>query len=185
MEIVLPDLECAVLLCKLYSKFFLTYWHSTGYFTNIFEFHYLQIEYMWKQCYSKHHIHSESKLSNWLYYNWNLRVFGYSRIIRYYLNDNWINEINVCMKKGLLDPVLKATQEPLKFSTKLFCLITFKINCWSFVNFLDICQLRLDFDNFDLVETTTGVCTDSLTISGPTGRNPMDLCGTLTGFHGK
>jgi hypothetical protein len=47
----------------------------------------------------------------------------------------------------------------------------------------DICQLRLDFDNFDLVETTTGVCTDSLTISGPTGRNPMDLCGTLTGFH--
>merc|ERR1740129_2372488 len=47
----------------------------------------------------------------------------------------------------------------------------------------DICQLRLDFDNFDLVETTTGVCTDSLTISGPTGRNPMDLCGTLTGLH--
>merc|ERR1740129_2044844 len=47
----------------------------------------------------------------------------------------------------------------------------------------DICQLRLDFDNFDIVETTTGVCTDSLTIAGPTGRNPMDLCGTLTGFH--
>jgi len=47
----------------------------------------------------------------------------------------------------------------------------------------DICQLRLDFDNFDIVETTTGVCTDSLTIAGPTGRNPMDLCGTLTGLH--
>ena len=45
--------------------------------------------------------------------------------------------------------------------------------------------MRLDFDNFDLVETTTGVCTDSLTIGGPTGRNPMDLCGTLTGMHGK
>jgi len=47
----------------------------------------------------------------------------------------------------------------------------------------DICQLRLDFDNFDIVETTAGVCTDSLTIGGPTGRNPMDLCGTLTGLH--
>merc|ERR1711997_863432 len=44
----------------------------------------------------------------------------------------------------------------------------------------NICQLRLDFD---IVETTTGVCTDSLTIAGPTGRNPMDLCGTLTGLH--
>ena len=51
--------------------------------------------------------------------------------------------------------------------------------------FPDICQLRLDFDNFDIVETTAGVCTDSLTIAGPTGRNPMDLCGTLTGLHGK
>jgi len=47
----------------------------------------------------------------------------------------------------------------------------------------DICQLRLDFDNFDIVEDSTGICTDSLTIAGPTGRNPMDLCGTLTGLH--
>ena len=51
--------------------------------------------------------------------------------------------------------------------------------------FTEICQLRLDFTNFDIVETTLGVCTDSLTIAGPTGRNPMDLCGTLTGMHGK
>ena len=48
-----------------------------------------------------------------------------------------------------------------------------------------ICQLRLDFDNFDITETTTGTCTDSLTMAGPTGRNPFDLCGTLTGMHGK
>ena len=49
MEIVQPDLECAVLLCKsLNFKFFLTYWQSwqypvdsTGYFVYIFEFHYL------------------------------------------------------------------------------------------------------------------------------------------------
>ena len=54
-----------------------------------------------------------------------------------------------------------------------------------FVNLIEICQLRLDFDNFNIVETATGVCTDSLTIGGPTGRNPMDLCGTLTGMHGK
>ena len=54
-----------------------------------------------------------------------------------------------------------------------------------FIIFPAICQLRVDFDNFDIVETTTGVCTDSLTIAGPTGRNPMYLCGTLTGMHGK
>ena len=106
-----------------------------------------------------------------------IRLLLYQQVLLSMITNVW--------KEGLLDPVLKATQEPLKFSTKWFYLITFKINCWSFVNFLDICQLRLDFDNFDLVETTTGVCTDSLTISGPTGRNPMDLCGTLTGFHGK
>ena len=47
----------------------------------------------------------------------------------------------------------------------------------------DICQIRLDFDNFDITETTAGVCTDSFGISGPSGRNPLDLCGTLTGAH--
>jgi len=47
----------------------------------------------------------------------------------------------------------------------------------------DICQLRLDFDAFDLVEGTTGACTDSFTVTGPTGRNPAVLCGTLTGMH--
>ena len=52
-------------------------------------------------------------------------------------------------------------------------------------SFSDICQMRLDFDNFDITETTAGVCTDSLTVTGPTGRNPMDLCGTLTGMHRK
>ena len=45
--------------------------------------------------------------------------------------------------------------------------------------------MRLDFDNFDITETTAGVCTDSLTVTGPTGRNPMDLCGTLSGMHRK
>merc|ERR1712038_571856 len=39
----------------------------------------------------------------------------------------------------------------------------------------DICQMRLDFDNFDITETTAGVCTDSMVVTGPTGRNPMDL----------
>jgi len=46
-----------------------------------------------------------------------------------------------------------------------------------------ICQLRLDFNNFDLTDASTGICTDSLTIGGPTGRNPMDLCGTATNQH--
>lgn len=47
----------------------------------------------------------------------------------------------------------------------------------------DICQLRLDFDVFDLVDAATGVCTDNLAMVGPTGRNPYALCGTLTGDH--
>ena len=45
--------------------------------------------------------------------------------------------------------------------------------------------MRLDFDNFDITETTAGVCTDSFTIAGQSGQNPLDLCGTLTGQHSK
>jgi len=47
----------------------------------------------------------------------------------------------------------------------------------------DICQLRLDFDNFDITEVTDGLCTDSFAISGQSGQNPQNLCGTLTGQH--
>merc|ERR1712018_217856 len=47
----------------------------------------------------------------------------------------------------------------------------------------DICQMRLDFDNFDITETTAGVCTDSFAMTGPSGQNPMNLCGTLTDQH--
>merc|ERR1712223_1725410 len=47
----------------------------------------------------------------------------------------------------------------------------------------DICQMRLDFDNFDITETTAGVCTDSFAMTGPSGQNPLNLCGTLTNFH--
>lgn len=47
----------------------------------------------------------------------------------------------------------------------------------------DICQLRLDFDNFDITETTAGVCTDSFAMTAPSGQNPLNLCGTLTDFH--
>jgi len=47
----------------------------------------------------------------------------------------------------------------------------------------NICQLRLDFDNFDITDASTGECTDSLTIGGQSGLNPMDLCGTNTNMH--
>jgi len=47
----------------------------------------------------------------------------------------------------------------------------------------EICQIRLDFDNFDITDAATGQCTDYLTMTGPTGRNPEPLCGTLTGMH--
>ena len=55
----------------------------------------------------------------------------------------------------------------------------------------NICQLRLDFDALDLTEVaalgapTCGECTDKLTITGPTGRNPPVVCGTLSGSHSK
>merc|ERR1712241_47828 len=47
----------------------------------------------------------------------------------------------------------------------------------------DICQMRLDFTNFDITETTAGVCTDSFAMTGPSGQNPLNLCGTLTNQH--
>merc|ERR1711963_804962 len=46
----------------------------------------------------------------------------------------------------------------------------------------EICQLRLDFDNFGLGETaTTGVCTDSFDVTVSSGRDYQTICGTLTG----
>ena len=54
----------------------------------------------------------------------------------------------------------------------------------------NICQLRLDFDALDITEVsaasaTVGECTDKLTITGPTGRNPPVVCGTLSESHSK
>jgi hypothetical protein len=42
----------------------------------------------------------------------------------------------------------------------------------------------LDFVNFDITDVAaTGVCTDSFVVTTTTGRNPRDLCGTLTDSH--
>ena len=50
----------------------------------------------------------------------------------------------------------------------------------------NICQLRLDFTKFVTTQATTGACTDSFVVSGPTNSNGLqNLCGTLTGQHGK
>ena len=39
---------------------------------------------------------------------------------------------------------------------------------------------------FDITDVaTTGVCTDSFTVTGPTGRNPSVICGVNTGQHSK
>jgi hypothetical protein len=51
-----------------------------------------------------------------------------------------------------------------------------------------ICQIRLDFDNFQIQQptTTTGACNgDTITISSPSGKSPPVLCGMLTGTHSK
>lgn len=48
----------------------------------------------------------------------------------------------------------------------------------------DICQIRLDFDKFqNAAPATTGLCTDMLTTTSPTGRSPPALCGNLAGSH--
>ena len=48
----------------------------------------------------------------------------------------------------------------------------------------NICQLRLDFDSFDLAESsTTGACTDSFEVTVGSSRVYPVLCGTLTGHH--
>merc|ERR1711993_113977 len=49
----------------------------------------------------------------------------------------------------------------------------------------DICQLRLDFDNFDITETSpaTGTCTDTFDVTSGSSRDYFALCGTLTGQH--
>ena len=49
----------------------------------------------------------------------------------------------------------------------------------------DICQLRLDLDNFDIAEGTTGACTDSFGVTVGSSRDYKDLCGTLSGQHSK
>ena len=39
---------------------------------------------------------------------------------------------------------------------------------------------------FDITDVaTTGVCTDSFMVTGPTGRNPSVICGVNTGQHSK
>lgn len=48
----------------------------------------------------------------------------------------------------------------------------------------DVCQLRLDFQTFSgFSVTTAGVKTDSMAITGQTGRNPPSISGTNTGYH--
>ena len=59
-----------------------------------------------------------------------------------------------------------------------------------FSTFLDICQVRLDFDTFSITQpSTAGACTtDTVTITTKTGLTKPNipvLCGTLTGSHSK
>jgi len=67
---------------------------------------------------------------------------------------------------------------PTRFTTAGACSFTIKpLND-------AICQLRLDFINHDTTDVAaTGVCTDTTVVTGPTGKNPPTVCGTLTGQH--
>merc|ERR1719394_923036 len=48
----------------------------------------------------------------------------------------------------------------------------------------EVCQLRLDFQTMSgYVTTTNGVCTDSFTALGQTGKTVPSICGTNTDYH--
>ena len=47
----------------------------------------------------------------------------------------------------------------------------------------EICQLRLDLDNFDLTESTAGACTDAFDVTAGSSRDYFSLCGTNSGYH--
>ena len=51
----------------------------------------------------------------------------------------------------------------------------------------DVCQLRMDFDNFDLTETSpiVGTCVDTFDVTSGSSRDYFALCGTLSGQHSK
>ena len=53
------------------------------------------------------------------------------------------------------------------------------------LKFIGICQIRLDFDTFDIADpATTGACnTDYFDAVGGTGSNPPRICGSSTGQH--
>jgi hypothetical protein len=51
---------------------------------------------------------------------------------------------------------------------------------------LDICQLRLDLDDFVINQPDNdGLCADTLAVTSPTLFSPPIVCGTLTGQHSK
>ncbi|XP_059091319.1 uncharacterized protein LOC131886884 isoform X2 [Tigriopus californicus] len=47
----------------------------------------------------------------------------------------------------------------------------------------DLCQIRLDFISTQMGVDDTGLCTDSITVTSPTGVNPPVVCGDLSGQH--
>ena len=49
----------------------------------------------------------------------------------------------------------------------------------------DICQLRLDFDNFDNTDDNDGTCTDSFTVTSGSSRDYFEFCGLFTDQHSK
>ena len=91
------------------------------------------------------------------------------------------NVLPLHLKQTFL-PIIWIFTEGDEIESRLPIKIFSTLPCWSFS---DICQLRLDFDNFDITETTAGVCTDSFGASTPAGQPTLDLCGTLTGSHCK
>ena len=79
---------------------------------------------MWKQYYSKHHIHSKSKLSNCLFHNWNLRIFSYSSIIRCILSSMIIKSIKLMCEKKV------SCFHNMSYLTDSYISFTLKLESW-------------------------------------------------------
>jgi len=75
----------------------------------------------------------------------------------------------------------------LGFTTTSTTGVTTAETCTYTVNYCNdqICQLRLDFQTFDLKVGADGLVTgaDRMTVTGPTGKNPPVITGLNTGYH--
>ena len=188
MAIVLPDLAFAVLFSKIYSLDILNHVHISMF----------QCENLWYYRYQRGEFHYFYK---YIYF-WKkiIRFLGRTALslpirVRSSLEDSkkrWLKfllldypSVTNTQSKTCIYNFYATDFEDSK-NTLNSCTVAYKV-----IFFIPqgICQLRLDFGIFKIVQptTTTGSCDgDTIDFSNsPSGKNANTLCGTLTGMHSK